>query len=214
MRDFRSVKRIPAMTVVAAGVVLAFAGCATQDWVKDYVKQSTDPIEARVKQSETRLAQTDTRVQQVAADTAAARSLAEEDARKTDSVDKRVSQALADVNKRTLVQATELYYRSGHFVLDAKQKEQLDAVNTMLVQNPEYTAHIIGEADKPGSDQFNAELSWRRALEVERYLASKNDDALVNRIAAVGEGEARATSPRADAEHRKVTIAIYKPLAD
>jgi hypothetical protein len=45
----------------------------------------------------------------------------------------------------------------------------------------------FGEADKPGSDQYNAQLSWRRALEVERYLASKNDSSVTHfKISLVG----------------------------
>jgi len=217
-RSRSGMQRMPVATLIAASVMLAFTGCATRDWVRDYVKQSNDPIEARVAQgqqrTDARLNEADTRMTQIASDTAAARSVADEGVRRSESVDQRVSQAILDLNKLTLVEATELHYQPGRYALDAKQKRVLDAVNEKLAENPGYIAHIVGEADRPGGEQYNAQLSWRRALEVQRYLATKNDSAMLNRLAAVGEGEERATSHRADGEHRRVTIAIYKPLVE
>ena len=213
--SFRSaMQRMPMATLVAASVTVAFSGCATRDWVRDYVKETNDPVVARVAQAEQRDSGMDARLGALASDTAAARSVAEEGVRKSENVDKRVSQAILDLNKLTLVESTELHYQPGHYALDAKQKKVLDELNGKLAQNPGYIAHIVGEADKPGSDQYNAQLSWRRALEVERYLAAKNDSSMLNRIAAVGEGEARATSHRSDPGRRKVTVAIYKPLVE
>jgi outer membrane protein OmpA-like peptidoglycan-associated protein len=203
---------MPMATLIAASVMVVFSGCATRDWVRDYVKQADQPVEARVAQVEQHDARMDARIGTLASDTAAARNVADEGVRKSEDVDKRVSQAIVDFNKLTLVESTELHYPAGRYSLDANQKRVLDDVNRKLAENPAYIAHIVGEADKPGRDQYNAELSWRRALEVERYLTAKNDSAMLNRIAAVGEGEALATSQRADAGHRKVTVAIYKPL--
>ena len=207
-------RRMPAATVLAAGLMVVFSGCATHDWVRDYVKQTNDPVVARVAEAEQRDSRLDSRLVALASDTEAARSVADEGVRKSENVDKRLSQAIVDFNKLTLVESTELQYRPGHYALDAKQKKVLDELNGKLAQNPAYIAHIVGEADKPGSDQYNAQLSWRRALEVERYLAAKNDASVLNRIAAVGEGESRATSQRSDPGHRKVTVAIYKPLME
>ena len=209
-----AMQRTRVATLIAAGMTMAFAGCATRGWVRDYVKQTNEPVVARVAQAEQRDSSMDARLGALATDTAAARGVADEGVRKSENVDQRVTQAILDINKLTLVESTELHYQPGQYVLDAKQKKVLDEVNGKLAQNPGYIAHIVGEADNPGSDQYNAQLSWRRALEVERYLAAKNDSSMLNRLAAVGEGEGRATTRRPDGGHRKVTVAIYKPLVE
>jgi outer membrane protein OmpA-like peptidoglycan-associated protein len=191
--------------LLVASVSLGLAGCATEDWVKTYVKGQNAPIEAR-------LQQVDSRVTQVASDTAEARKTADEGVRRADSVNNRITQAIAAQQKLTPVDSIVLRYKTDQFKLQPRQTKALDGVKETLANNPTYTVHIVGEADKPGAESHNDVLSLQRAAQVQRYLASNNGKGeTLHRISAIGAGEELATSRGPDPEHRQVTVAIFKP---
>jgi outer membrane protein OmpA-like peptidoglycan-associated protein len=198
----------PALLV--AGVSLALSGCATQDWVRNFVKEQNAPVEAR-------LQQVDSRLSQVASDTAEARKAADEGVRKADDANNRILQAIAAQQKLKPVDSIALRYSVDAFKLQPKQTKVLDGVKETLAKNPTYTVHIVGEADKPGPEGYNEALSWRRAEQVHRYLAAKNNGSngtMLHRISSIGAGNELAPSKGPDPEHRQVTVAIFKPAME
>ena len=213
-------------TVLAAllgGAVLALSGCAadggstfgifaTEEKVRNDDRKQTDALMARIKEVDSRVTQVDARVTQVAAQTAEARKIATDGVSKANAVDTRLTRTMADLQKRTLVETKTLQFGSGKFALDADQMKTLDGVHEMLVKNPTYTADIVGQADPRGARGDNSLLSWRRTEHVRRYLAEK--DNVLHRISFIGMGEDMANGGKGQAEQRKVTVGVYRPVTE
>jgi outer membrane protein OmpA-like peptidoglycan-associated protein len=177
------------------------------------VKQQNAVIHTRLAQLEERtdqrFAQVDGRVSQVASQTTEARRVADQGVSKANAVDGRVTKAIAERNNREAVGSTSLRFASGQFALQAGHKEALDQVYALLVKNPTFTADIIAQADRQGAKRDNVLLSWRRQEHVRRYLAEKGD--VLHRLYFVAVGEDLADAPARQAEHRDVSIKVYKP---
>lgn len=198
------------LTILLGTMAFGLGGCATENWVKKYVSEQTAPIEAGVAKADARVTQVDTRVTQVSAQTAEARKVADDGVRKADAVNSRVTQALANRYKRTLVETVPLRYAPGKFTLLADHKTALAGVLKKLADNPTFTADIVGYTDATGSEKQNYELSWRREERVRRYLSE--NAAVLHRIAFIGLGEDKADGPKNDPADRQVTIVIYRPM--
>jgi outer membrane protein OmpA-like peptidoglycan-associated protein len=215
--------------LLLAGMTLGLTGCAadggspfglvaTEEWVRNYVREQNAPIQANVKEVDsrvtkvdTRITQVDARVTQADAQTKDARQVADEAVRKADAVNSRVTQALADRQKRTLVESASLQFASGRFALEPDHKKVLDGVSEKLTTNPTYTVDVVGQADAQGTKQDNGLLSWRRTEHVRRYLAEKGG--VLHRISFIGLGEDMAQES-ARQEHRQVTVVIFRPVAE
>jgi len=197
------------LTAIAAAA-LALGGCATKDWVRDYVAQQDAPISASVQQVDGRVTAVDGRVSQVATQTAEARKVADAGVRKADGVDMRVTQALSERQDLELVDSKNLRFASGKSTLMPDHKQVLDEVQAVLLEHPTYSVHIVAQADRPGTRHENDLVSLRREENVRRYLAEKGDIVL-HRIYFIALGEDLADQPKPQPEHREVTVAIYRP---
>src|SRR5829696_5073802 len=135
------------LAALLGGAVLGLSGCAadggstfgvfaTEDKVRNDEKRQTDALMARIQAVDSRVTEVDGRVTQVAAQTAEARKIASDGVSKANAVDTRLTRTIADVQKRTLVEATALQFGSGKFALDGDQMKALDGVYDMLVKNP------------------------------------------------------------------------------
>jgi outer membrane protein OmpA-like peptidoglycan-associated protein len=85
----------------------------------------------------------------------------------------------------------------------------LDEIGTMLAEHPELRLSIEGHTDADGDDDFNRELSERRADSVRRYLVERYGvDG--GRLEAVGHGEARPVAdndtPVGKQQNRRVEL--------
>ena len=196
--------------VLSACAVMGVAGCATKDWVQDYVSQQNRPIESSVAQLDARVTQVDARVTQVAGQTSEARKVADDGVRKADGVNGRVTQALANRYKRAELETVPMRFGTGKVALTAEHKAALDALLKKLEENPTYTADVVGHTDAEGAKKKNYMLSWRRTEHVRRYLAQNGE--LLNRIAFIGMGEDLADGPERDAADRQVTVKVYRPM--
>lgn len=76
----------------------------------------------------------------------------------------------------------------------------LDSVALVLNEYPSTLITINGYTDSVGSEQYNQQLSQRRALAVAQYLAQKG--VVEKRLAAIGYGEAFPIASNATAEGR------------
>ena len=207
-------QRIFSLTMLLGIVALGLTGCAadggspfgivaTEEWVRNYVREQNAPIQSRV-------TQVDGRVTQVAGQTAEARKVADDGVRRATAADVRLTQALANRYKRTLVETVSLRYATNKFTLTSDHTATLTRVLKLLQDNPTYSLDLVGYTDASGSKVANNQLSWRREEVVRRYLIEKAP--VINRISFIGLGEELADGPKSDAADRQVIIAIYRPV--
>jgi outer membrane protein OmpA-like peptidoglycan-associated protein len=102
---------------------------------------------------------------------------------------------LFDVNKATLKPAS---------------MTNLQKLATILNKYPDTNILIEGHTDNTGSDEYNLELSEKRAQSVSNYLASLNVDPTRFTIMGYGESQPIATNNTVEgrAQNRRVDLAI------
>ena len=88
--------------------------------------------------------------------------------------------------------------------------ETLNSVSLVLKEYDKTTVSVYGHADSTGSDDYNMQLSQRRAMSVANYLASQGVAA--GRLQAVGFGESRPIADNSTeggrAANRRVEVVI------
>lgn len=97
------------------------------------------------------------------------------------------------------IKVNNINYAFGSYEITEESKAALDSVVQLLTTNPTITIELMAHTDHIGSDQFNSELSQKRAQSVVDYLISRG--IAPARLVAKGYGE---TWPK------KVTRAIAK----
>jgi len=94
--------------------------------------------------------------------------------------------------------------------LKSAAKSNLDNLSASLTKNPQTNILIVGHTDDTGSDNYNMDLSVRRAESVKSYLVA--DGVSSGRLSTTGKGESEpiADNTTADgrAQNRRVEIAI------
>jgi outer membrane protein OmpA-like peptidoglycan-associated protein len=71
--------------------------------------------------------------------------------------------------------------------LDDKGKKDVERLYTIMKQYPELSVEVVGHSDAMGTEEYNLELSLKRATSVVNYLAGKGIDK--NRFISKGVGE-------------------------
>lgn len=88
--------------------------------------------------------------------------------------------------------------------------ETLNSVSLVLVEFDKTTVTVYGHADSTGPEDYNMQLSQRRALSVANYLAAQG--VVSDRLQAVGFGETRPVADNATdagrAANRRVEVVI------
>ena len=85
------------------------------------------------------------------------------------------------------IKVNNINYAFGSYQITEESKVALDSVAQLLVLNPTITIELMAHTDHIGSDQFNSELSQKRAQSVVDYLISKGITPA--RLVAKGYGE-------------------------
>ena len=88
-----------------------------------------------------------------------------------------------------------IHFESAKDIITTDSYAILDKVVTVLNNKPAYKLDIEGHTDSQGDDNFNLELSKKRAAAVKKYLSDKGIAS--SRLYSEGYGE---TVPRADNE--------------
>lgn len=89
-----------------------------------------------------------------------------------------------------------IYFDSGKASLRSESYEELNKLERMLRENPEYQIEIGGHTDKIGSADSNKKLSQQRANTVIKYMIDKGIEA--SRLTAVGYGEEKPLATNDD----------------
>ena len=115
-----------------------------------------------------------------------------------------------DIIKRVNLAAKNVFFATASDKLLAQSNKRLNDVVTILNENPTYKVQIDGHTDFQGNDDYNLDLSNRRAASVKAYLVSKG--IAEARLSSMGYGE---TKPVADnktakgrAENRRVEMTL------
>jgi outer membrane protein OmpA-like peptidoglycan-associated protein len=96
-------------------------------------------------------------------------------------------------------------------VLKDQYKGELGELATILNKYDDTNILLEGHTDSTGSEEYNLELSRRRAQAVANYLSTQNVNATRFAINGYGESQPIATNETPDgrAKNRRVEVAIY-----
>ncbi len=199
-------------------VEIAMAQAATSRAEDQRVKlgeeRERSRLEARTREADKAHADADaSRVAAASAATAAAGAAAESE-RKAADMQRQIDALQAKATDRGIVLTLgDVLFTTGRSDLKAGAASNLDRLVTFLSQNPDRTVEIEGHTDNVGSDDYNQDLSQRRADSVRSFLMQQGIGS--ERIAASGKGEQR---PVADNEseggrqqNRRVEVIIANP---
>jgi OOP family OmpA-OmpF porin len=115
-----------------------------------------------------------------------------------------------EIIKRVNLAAKNVFFATASDKLLKQSNKRLDDIVTILNENPTYKVQIDGHTDAQGKDEYNLDLSNRRAASVKAYLVSKG--IAEGRLNSIGYGE---TKPIADntkaagrAQNRRVEMTL------
>jgi outer membrane protein OmpA-like peptidoglycan-associated protein len=206
--------------LLIAGSLIAFQGClATRDWVREQV----DPVSARVTQGETRLNQAEGQIGAISSRVTGVEGTIGQMDEKLGQFDAKAEKALSGLANLRLERKFVVDLREGATfafnvaILPADAKREIDGFLSDLKGDPagmESTIFLVaGHTDNVGPEDYNYELSRRRAEGVARYLITqKSVDPL--RVVTVSYGKstpiAENNTPRGRAKNRRVEIMMYR----
>lgn len=104
---------------------------------------------------------------------------------------------LTPINKPVVLE--NIFFDFDKAILRPESKEELDGLIDLLKVNPNVTIELSAHTDRKGSDEYNINLSQRRAQAVVDYLITNGIEK--DRLTAVGKGKS---------EPKTVTKAIVK----
>lgn len=117
-----------------------------------------------------------------------------------------------DIKKKLKDAFDNLTFETNKDVINPTSFASLDELADVLKQEPTWTLKIVGHTDNVGADDFNLELSKKRADAVKKYLVPKGV-AEIN-ITTEGKGETIPIAPNETKEgrekNRRVEFVITK----
>ena len=119
-----------------------------------------------------------------------------------------------NVNKKEMSIIENIYYASGSFVIPKEAEAILEKAYRALTENTKLTLEIQSHTDAVAGDDYNMELSQKRATAVMDYLIEKGINK--KRLTAKGFGETMLTNSCgngidcSDAEHKQNRRTVFK----
>ncbi len=103
-----------------------------------------------------------------------------------------------------------VYFDTNKYNINADSQITLDKLTGILKENPDTNVLVVGHTDSVGSEEYNMELSRKRAQSVTDYFISKN--LLPTRFETSWYGETKPTNdnntPEGRAKNRRVNVVI------
>jgi outer membrane protein OmpA-like peptidoglycan-associated protein len=111
---------------------------------------------------------------------------------------------------------SDLLFESGSALLKPPAERDLAELGKVLVKYPEDRIRVAGYTDSTGSEEFNEELSKRRAAAVRTRLAEQGVQPAQILVAGLGEARPVAdnSSPTGRAKNRRVELKIDVPTEE
>ncbi|HEV7694077.1 MAG TPA: OmpA family protein [Hyphomonadaceae bacterium] len=177
---------------------LTAAKAETADAKADAAQANASADQAQVSADQARVVAANAVADSAAADTA---RLAAE-ARATALLATLASYEQKKTDMGTMLILRDLQFASSSSVLGNGAQGRLAPLADFLAKQPEAKIQIAGHTDSQGSDDFNMDLSARRAQSVGAYLISTGINP--NRISSVGRGETAPTATNDTAAGRAI----------
>ncbi len=206
-------------------LILGSVGCATKKYARNRVNERMTPLEQRAgsleetsRRNTQDIGQLGTDVNDVRgradraqsqADTALSR--ANEANTRANSADQSVSDLRNNVDKYSVQNTASVNFKFDSYQLTPDAKAALDQLASQIKDRENFVLEIEGFADATGSDQYNNQLTQKRANAVQRYLAEQHNIPLF-RMRILGFGEVRPvadnTTRAGRAQNRRVEIRL------
>jgi outer membrane protein OmpA-like peptidoglycan-associated protein len=106
-----------------------------------------------------------------------------------------------DTARGLIMNMSDVLFDFGKATLRPEAREKLAKVSGILLAYPTIRVQVEGNTDSVGSDEFNQNLSEKRAFGVRDYLAAQGVDG--NRLTAVGFGKTKPIASNDTAEGRQ-----------
>jgi OOP family OmpA-OmpF porin len=207
--------------VILAGMMV-MSGCASRKYVRNQVStlepaiqeasnaakenaERIDAVDRRAQQGVTAAGAADTKATQAQQAAQTANTAAQAAQRQADTANQGVQQAntrittietrLSSINDNyTTADTQAVTFRTNSSALSDQAKATLDTMAMQVAgQRTGYMIELQGFTDNSGSENYNINLSQRRAESVLRYLVSKNVPLF--RVSIVGLGEENPVAP-------------------
>lgn len=209
--------RFAALTLAVAAI--GVTGCATKNYVRSQTAplvEHTDQLDTKTAANNQKIHEVDDRAQagihqaQSAADAAgqnaqnaataagAAQTAAIDAVHRADSLDS----VIKDLDSYKPVSNVTVNFGFDKAVLTAEDRAQLDNFATQVGSAQSYILEVTGGTDATGPEQYNYDLSQRRADAVVQYLASKYGIA-AHRFYLIGIGKDKQVAPNTTADGRR-----------
>jgi OmpA-OmpF porin, OOP family len=217
--------RITILTAVTIAAVLASAGCATKKYARTQVSERVTPLEHRTGELEETSRRNTQDIGRLTADITDVRGRADRAQSQADAALSRADQAntrvtgaeqsvsdlRANLDSYTLQNTASVRFKFDSCELTPEANDSLDRLATQIKDRENFILEIQGFADWIGSDDYNNQLTQKRAESVRRYMAERHNIALF-RMHLLGFGKIRPvadnTTPEGRAENRRVEIRL------
>ncbi|MCB0642330.1 MAG: OmpA family protein, partial [Phaeodactylibacter sp.] len=93
------------------------------------------------------------------------------------------------IEEGTIIVLEQIYYDFNKSAIRKGDARELDALAKLMIDYPSMEIDLIAHTDSRGSDEYNMELSLKRAESAKKYLVSRGVNA--RRINAIGYGESQ-----------------------
>jgi len=121
-----------------------------------------------------------------------------------------VEEVAYDAEKQKIEAQMQILFDIDKTEIKAAEAKKLDELAAVFVKYPENIVIIEGHTDSIGENEYNQDLSERRAASIERYLAQK--DLRISGLSSTGFGEkypiASNETKAGRAKNRRVAIKI------
>jgi outer membrane protein OmpA-like peptidoglycan-associated protein len=231
-REYGVTQLIPGLAVVAEGRADE-AGRLVAEEVKfrddDYkivsaIEARVDPVEGRVTTTEQASERLSGQLEELQAISNAARGgataaqetadealgtaqsaqqVAERANRSVENLDQRVDARISALDDFDVATETMVHFRVGSANLSDEAKAKLDEIVAQFQNERGYMLEIAGFASSDGNENFNRQLSQRRADAVVRYLAEEHNVSLRRMITPFGYGENQPVADNSTREGRE-----------
>lgn len=206
-------------------LILSSVGCATKKYARNRVNERMTPLEQRAGELEETSRRNSQDIGQLGdnvkdvrgrADRAqtqadSALSRAGEANSRANAADQSVSDLRANMDKFSLQNTATVNFKFDSYQLTPEAKASLDQLAGQIKDRGNFILEIEGFADSTGTDQYNNQLTQKRANSVQRYLAEQYNIPLF-RMRILGFGEVRPVAENSSregrAQNRRVEIRL------
>lgn len=105
------------------------------------------------------------------------------------------------VDEGISLRLNNIFFDSGSDVLRPESFPELYRLHRLLLDHPEFAILVSGHTDDVGTDEYNLDLSQKRAAAVVRFLVSEGIS--LNRLSSQGYGEMKPSRPNVNEENRQ-----------